>query len=217
MQPYNAQDILRMTNEYRSSLGLKPVTLNDQLSKAALAHAQDITTNRYWAHNSPSGKTWDSYIYASGYPIYKPGEHVQYYGENLANGYNSATSTMAAWKASPEHNKNLISPNYSDMGAAVIPGTSPAGKPVYYVVQTFGSQVPETQKVTSPATVKLPNINVPTSNISPKKAILNTMLTAPSGSRVPSPLGMPNMAKSPVGLDQAKTSSLKSILGNVSS
>lgn len=128
--PYKVEDVFNQTNEYRTSQGLKPLVMNDQLSKSALAHAQDINTNQYWAHDNPNGKTWNSFIKDSGYPF-------QYAGENIASGYNDTGSMMQAWKNSPKHNANLISPNYRDVGIAIVPGTK-NGRKVYYVIQKIG-------------------------------------------------------------------------------
>lgn len=138
--PYEVNEILGLTNDYRTSQGLKPLTLNDQLNKSSLAHTQDLTTNNYWAHNNPNGKTWDSFIKDSGYPY-------KYAGENIANGFRDTGSMMQSWKNSPTHNKNLVNPNYTDIGISIVQGKR-NGRNVYYVIQNFGSQQPVITPVT---------------------------------------------------------------------
>jgi hypothetical protein len=47
------------------------------------------------------------------------GTGYSYSGENLAIGYDSASSTVNAWVASPLHNMILVAPRYSAVGIGV--------------------------------------------------------------------------------------------------
>lgn len=192
-----------MTNEYRVQKGLPPLTMNAQLSLAAGLHASDIDKYQYWAHNNPqTGMQWNKWIDGSGY-------QGKWEGENLAADYNDATSTMNGWKMSKEHNDNLLNPNYTQMGVTVVNGHKD-GKPVYYVVQTFGGPDNQTyspsmavvphasttpavanpiaKPMKTPAQVKTLGKPIP-----PKKAALFSILDNPGASPIPAPLPKPSM------------------------
>lgn len=130
----SSQDLLTLTNQQRAAAGLAPLNLNTQLANAAAGKAEDMFTNNYWAHISPSGKTpWD-FIRGAGY-------NYSYAGENLARGYATATDAMNAWMASPEHRSNILSPNYTDVGFAVAQGNLTGDNGTILIVEEFGKPV----------------------------------------------------------------------------
>src|SRR5690242_16520812 len=45
-----SQAIVGLINDYRSSLGLQPVSLADDLGEAAQHHSDDMATNNYFSH-----------------------------------------------------------------------------------------------------------------------------------------------------------------------
>ncbi len=127
----SSQDLLSLTNQIRAAAGVAPLGLNSKLSNAAAGKAEDMFTNNYWAHISPSGVTpWD-FIRGSGY-------NYSYAGENLARGYATATDAMNAWMASPEHKANILSPNYTDVGFAVAQGNLTGDSGTILIVEEFG-------------------------------------------------------------------------------
>lgn len=123
-------DLLTYTNIQRQAEGLPPLRLNDKLSQAAEAKAQDMFAQNYWAHVAPDGTTPWVFIKGAGY------EYL-YAGENLARGFDSGSAVVDAWMASPTHRENLLSPNYTDIGFAVESGTL-TGTETVLVVQQFG-------------------------------------------------------------------------------
>lgn len=85
----------------------------------------------YWSHTSPSGKEpWD-FMEETGYTWV-------YAGENLAKGFTSSQEVLDAWKESTAHKENLLNPNYTETGVAVIPGKI-KDKRLVLVVQFFAS------------------------------------------------------------------------------
>lgn len=155
--------LLELTNQKRAENGLGPLTIDNQLSVAATAKANDMFSVNYWAHNSPTGGTpWD-FILGSGY-------HYVYAGENLAKDFADSSGVVAAWMASPTHRDNVVNPKYQDIGFAVVNGKL-NGLETTLVVQMFGTRAPTAQQQVSqplaqyqPATVTLPirNLNQPT-------------------------------------------------------
>lgn len=122
--------VLTKINEQRTQQQLPSLTLDDQLSQAAAAKAQDMFAHQYWAHTSPSGQEpWD-FIKSSGY-------HYSVAGENLAKNFTQTDTMVEAWMNSPTHKANIVSPNYTQTGIAVIEGEL-NGVETTLVVQMFG-------------------------------------------------------------------------------
>lgn len=119
------------TNAKRTEAGLDVLRLNNDLSRAAAKKAEDMFTNNYWAHFSPSGKTpWD-FVTGSGY-------RYAIAGENLAKNFSNSEDVVDAWMASPTHRDNVMKPNYRDVGFAVVNGLL-NGEETTLVVQMFGT------------------------------------------------------------------------------
>ncbi len=126
----NISELLSQTNKKRAEQGLKPLTINPQLTNAAYAKADHMFKNNYWAHIAPDGtKPWD-FIVAQNY-------NYSYAGENLAKNFNSSSAVVSAWYESPSHRDNLLSSNYSEVGFAVVNGVLD-GYETTLVVQMFG-------------------------------------------------------------------------------
>ena len=122
--------VVTYTNQQRSKQGLQPLTLNTQLSAAALAKAQDMLDHQYWAHTSPQGKEpWD-FIKSAQYSY-------QVAGENLARDFHTTTAMVKAWMASPTHKANIMNAKYEEIGVAVVNGKL-EGFETTLVVQMFG-------------------------------------------------------------------------------
>lgn len=121
------QQILDLLNADRARYGLPSLTLNPVLNLAALAKAEDMLANNYFAHTSPEGATPWQWMKAVGY-------NYSYAGENLAEGYDQAEEMQQSWMASETHRANILSPYYSDVGLAVVSYNN-----TNLVVQMFGS------------------------------------------------------------------------------
>lgn len=127
----SADALINLTNSSRAQNGLADLTGNDQLTSAALAKANDMLSNDYFAHTSPSGKTpWD-FIKVTGYDY----THA---GENLAIGYTDDQELHDAWMASATHRANIMNANFREIGLAVVSGEY-EGAQTIIVVQMFGT------------------------------------------------------------------------------
>ena len=104
----STKDLWRYTNEERQRVGLPNLVLSVELSQSAEAKCQDMVTDNYWSHDSPSGKT----------PWYFVPRPYAYAGENLAYGYTSAESTVLGWMNSPTHKENVLG-DFTNEGFAV--------------------------------------------------------------------------------------------------
>ncbi|HEY1023735.1 MAG TPA: CAP domain-containing protein, partial [Sphingobacteriaceae bacterium] len=76
---------------------------------------------------SRNGKTVKDRIEAAGYKL--AGLQSYSYGENIAAGQRSIDQVMSSWIKSPGHCKNLMNPNFTEIGVA---------QANYYWVQNFG-------------------------------------------------------------------------------
>lgn len=126
----SSEKLLFLTNQKRVEAGLEPLGLDNTLSNAAILKAKDMFSKDYWAHNAPDGTTPWVFIKNAGY------EYV-YAGENLAKGFTSSPSVVEAWMKSPTHKENVLSPNYKDVGFAVLQGKL-NGEETVLVVEMFG-------------------------------------------------------------------------------
>ncbi len=120
-------------NQTRQSIGLKPLAQNSKLDQAAQLKAQNMVQNNYFNHTSPSGiSPWFWFV--------KAGYNYKYAGENLAIGFFDSQEVYNAWLNSASHKANIVNPNYTEVGTAVLDGFGPNNTIV--VVQEFGSQLP---------------------------------------------------------------------------
>lgn len=187
---FNADDLLLQTNAKRVENGLPPLQLNPQLSQAASMKGQDMLAKNYWAHNAPDGTTPWVFIKNSGY------EYV-YAGENLARGFSSAPDVVNAWMESKMgHRENLLSPNYDDVGFAVVSGQL-NGDETILVVQEFGRKMTGTPSVPKTVATNLsptPTIALPTATPTPATLIARVSEVP---TLVPSPTAIPIVLTTP--------------------
>ena len=115
-------EVIRLTNEYRVSLGLNELTQDDALRTVARIRAKEIVTN--WAHERSDGTHYYDILDAINYPLLLV-------GENLAKGQDSAAEAMEMWKESSGHNANLLLPEFNKIGVGVY--YSPETGRLYYV------------------------------------------------------------------------------------
>jgi hypothetical protein len=127
----DVNQVLLATNEERARLGLAPLQINEKLNQAAMAKAQHMFSEQYWAHSSPDGIQPWAFIKNAGY-VYK------YAGENLARDFDGTEEMMSAWMNSPTHKENIVNANFTQIGLAVLNGTL-NGFNTTLVVQMFAA------------------------------------------------------------------------------
>ena len=103
---------------------VNPVAWNDLLTKAALAHSNDMVTHDYFSHTGFDNSSPGDRITLAGY-------HWTSYGENIAFNYPDEQAVMNAWLQSEGHCKNIMDGNFTEMGAAKVNA---------YWTQDFGSK-----------------------------------------------------------------------------
>lgn len=131
--------LYQLTNEQRQKNGLATLQYNAKLADAAQKKAQDMFAKNYWAHYSPDGNTPWQFILASGY-------QYEFAGENLAKNFLFSQGVIDGWMNSQTHRDNILKPEYSDVGFAIVNGVL-NGEETTLVVQEFGK--PLTASVTT--------------------------------------------------------------------
>ncbi len=126
------EEMLARVNAHRKKAGLKALRLNSVLAKAAQGHAEDMLARGYFAHESPSGTTVRERSRKAGYDWAA-------IGENIAFGQTTVEEVVETWMDSPGHRKNILSPNYTEMGIGLAMGKGPDGKHQILWAQNLGA------------------------------------------------------------------------------
>lgn len=92
--------VVKLTNQQRAEAGCAPLRIDADLQTAARDHSDDMAARGYFSHIAPGGITFVDRILALGYQ--DPG------AENIARGYQTATSVMSGWMASAGHRANIL-------------------------------------------------------------------------------------------------------------
>jgi len=165
------RNIIDLTNQARRQSGLAALQMNQQLSQAAQAKAQDMLDRQYFAHDSPGGATpWD-WIGQAGYKYTAA-------GENLAIHFTQAEDVQTGWLASPEHRANILSPKYSEIGVGVAEGMFEK-YPSILVVEMFGRPQTTASGAAKPNRIAQPN--VPEANAATTTQTARTVQAAKDG------------------------------------
>lgn len=106
-----------------------PLSWNYQLQQAAILHAEDMRRKDYFSHTSLEGRTSRDRIFDQGYTI-KGFKYIAV-GENIAQGQRSIAEVMNAWLKSEGHCRNIMNPNFKEVGISIAGG---------YWVQDFGGR-----------------------------------------------------------------------------
>ncbi len=109
--PLDANEALRLINEYRAQKSLPPLTLDPQASKAADVLAKDMALHDHMSHIGPAGQDVGKRLLAAGYSY-------RLAAENVGVGQASVQETIEGWKKSPPHSRNMLLPNAKHIGIA---------------------------------------------------------------------------------------------------
>lgn len=133
------REILRLTNAARAeprACGSRrfgaapPLTWNDELADAALAHSRDMANRNFFDHAGSDGSQPDVRVARAGYVW-------QRVGENIAAGQGSSDQVVAAWLTSPVHCASIMEAAFIEMGAAYVINAN--SDPAIFWTQDFGT------------------------------------------------------------------------------
>jgi hypothetical protein len=205
-------EVLRLTNEYRAQNGLNALKLNEELTVTGEFHSLDMAKNNYFEHTGLDGSLpWDR--------AKRVGFESRLMAENIAAGQYSPESVVQAWIASEGHRKNLINPNFTEMGLGYY---KPAEDGVtsrydHYWTQLFGSSDRQAATyLTSPFAVAPAPIPTPAPAPIPTPAPASTTTTdnsTPKLSITPSESNV-LISERPKGLSSDMEPALDNVLRN---
>ncbi len=112
-EPLNIDIAVADLNAYRARHGLGPVTIEPRLIEASRIHADDLAKAGIISHNGTDGSTHGDRAHRVGY-------NFLIAGENVATGQKSWKQVFKAWQDSPGHNENLLRPDVSEFGIALV-------------------------------------------------------------------------------------------------
>ena len=110
-------EVLNLVNKERKANGLKPLTLNKELSNVANIKSRDMIEKGYFDHTSPT--------YGSPFDMMKT-FNISYKaaGENIAMGQRTPSEVMTDWMNSSGHRANILNSNFTELGVGIYKGAN---------------------------------------------------------------------------------------------
>jgi uncharacterized protein YkwD len=111
--------VLGDINAFRVQHGLARLHLNARLTSAARAHTQQMAHDGYFAHESADGsafwKRLAGFYPSSSWRYWSVGENLLWSSPAI-----DASGALKLWIASPEHRRNLMNPNWREIGVSAV-------------------------------------------------------------------------------------------------
>lgn len=105
----DAEELLKLHNNYRQKMASPPLCLNNKLMMAAEKFCRYMAATDDFDHVSRNGSTPERRLEEVGYRWRK-------YGENIAFGQPHANEVMADWIGSSGHRENIVEPSFEEAG-----------------------------------------------------------------------------------------------------
>lgn len=175
-----AGEVVRLVNQHRSGLGLRPLAVSPALTRAAVWKSGHMIAHSYFGHSDPAppaARGVAERLRACGYA-------GGTWGENIAAGQATAQAVMTAWLGSPGHRANIENGAFSAIGVGAV--ARPGGR--IHWTQDFGVAGAESAPAPPPST-PLPPPSVAAPEPTPPPAGAPPALTPP-----PAPVTAPRPA-----------------------
>lgn len=121
---------LGYVNALRKQRGLKPLARDPAAAHAALLQAGRMAKAGKMTHLIGLGDSFLARIKGAGVSL--PA------AENIAMGQDSAERAYLAWYNSPKHLENMLGPNYTGLGVAVMRNPASGNRPYWAMVLSTG-------------------------------------------------------------------------------
>ena len=103
----------KLINAYRQKKGLRALSVDVKLTKAAKGHSRDLARwDRISHYGSDGSNPWDR--------VKRSGYNARLAAENVGTGQNTIEEVFKGWQKSPGHNKNLLLADAKHMGLALV-------------------------------------------------------------------------------------------------
>lgn len=158
--------VLCLTNEARTTRGLRPLTAAPKLDQAAQLHADAMIALGFFDHDAPDGTGPGDRVAAVAYAF-------SAWGENIATGHETPREVVLAWMESVGHCHNVLSPQFTELGIGVSPLGGRSGGGMWG--QLFGR----------PAGVRAPSTDTAPSESCPQGTIAGPGSGAPAAPVTP--------------------------------
>lgn len=107
------QQVVELTNAERTKAGLAPLQIDSKLMAAAREKSQDMQTNNYFSHTSPTfGSPFDR--------LTALGISYKAAGENIAQGQRTPQEVVQGWMNSSGHRANILNANFTHIGVGYV-------------------------------------------------------------------------------------------------
>ena len=134
-RPTLIAELLQEVNTQRELNGKQPLRINSRLTAAAQKHAKNMSENDFFDHLSPDGRGVMERVTKEGY-------YWRAIAENIGAGLSSPKSMLKAWMSSRDHQNNLLSSEFDDIGIGYFQPIQNETRPTYahYWVVVFGKR-----------------------------------------------------------------------------
>jgi len=123
------------TNERRAAHGYSTLAYNEHLAGIARSHSRTMTTQGFFAHESPDGSTTVDRYQRAKYDGNQAGENIaKQYAASSTEAQKIATDVVDDWMESPGHRKNILTASFGVEGIGLYQG----GDGALYITQNFG-------------------------------------------------------------------------------
>jgi len=113
------QGVLAAINDFRAQHHLAPLRLNRSLSAAADAHSLAMARRGFFAHESADGSAFWKRVrrfYSDrGFSRWSVGENLLWSSPDV-----DAAGALQMWLSSPPHRKNLLTPDWREVGLSAV-------------------------------------------------------------------------------------------------
>lgn len=124
------KEMLDRVNAARRREGLRPVRADKVLDQTAQSHGEDMVRRAFFSHRNPDGQLVRERATEAGYKWSK-------IGENIAEGQVSVAEVVDTWLKSPGHRRNILDPDFEELGVGLALGPSQGRWRILWV-QNFG-------------------------------------------------------------------------------
>ncbi|MFJ9552052.1 CAP domain-containing protein [Streptomyces erythrochromogenes] len=103
------ETLKHLVNKVRKEQGVRSVSVDARLTKAAQLHSRDMAAMNSLTHFGSDGSTLGQRLSRSGFKR-------RSVGENVALNQTSPREVIEAWSSSPGHLENMINPRFAQVG-----------------------------------------------------------------------------------------------------
>jgi uncharacterized protein YkwD len=111
--------VLVEINALRARHGLAPLRASGRLSAAANVHSHAMAERGFFAHSSPDGTSFwkrvETHYRSRGYGYWSVGENLLWKSPSV-----DAADAVRMWLESPPHRKNLLAPQWREIGLSAV-------------------------------------------------------------------------------------------------